>query len=98
MEDMMDRLEENSGSETSSRSEGGRGRGSYIRKPRVCQFCIEKVEVIDYKQGDMLRKFVMERGKIRPRRQTGTCAHHQRALAVAIKRARHLALLPFADD
>jgi small subunit ribosomal protein S18 len=98
MEDMMDRLEGNSGAETSTRSEGGRGRGSYIRKPRVCQFCIEKVKVIDYKQGDMLRKFVMERGKIRPRRQTGTCAHHQRALAVAIKRARHLALLPFADD
>ena len=70
----------------------------FYAQPRVCQFCIEKVEVIDYKQGDMLRKFVMERGKIRPRRQTGTCAHHQRGLAVAIKRARHLALLPFADE
>jgi small subunit ribosomal protein S18 len=77
---------------------GGRGRGSYIRKPRVCQFCIEKTEIIDYKQADMLRKFVMERGKIRPRRQTGTCARHQRALAVAVKRARHMALLPFADE
>jgi small subunit ribosomal protein S18 len=77
---------------------GGRGRGGYVRKPRVCQFCIEKVKIIDYKQADMLRKFVMERGKIRPRRQTGTCALHQRALAAAVKRARHLALLPFADD
>jgi small subunit ribosomal protein S18 len=97
MEEMMD-IEEAPSAEGESRSEGGRGRGSYIRKPRVCQFCIDKVEVIDYKQGDMLRKFVMERGKIRPRRQTGTCAHHQRGLAVAIKRARHLALLPFADE
>jgi len=97
----MDRVEEVPGAEESSSEGGGgysRGRGSYIRKPRVCQFCIDKVEVIDYKQGDMLRKFVMERGKIRPRRQTGTCAHHQRALAVAIKRARHMALLPFADE
>jgi small subunit ribosomal protein S18 len=98
MEEMMDMVEETPGAEEESRPEGGRGRGSYIRKPRVCQFCIEKTEIIDYKQSDMLRKFVMERGKIRPRRQTGTCAHHQRALAVAIKRARHMALLPFADD
>jgi small subunit ribosomal protein S18 len=68
-----------------------------VRKPRVCQFCADKVKVIDYKQADMLRKYVLERGKIRPRRQTGTCARHQRALAVAVKRARHMALLPFAD-
>jgi small subunit ribosomal protein S18 len=100
MEERMDFIEEAPGAESDSRPEGGggRGRGSYIRKPRVCQFCIDKVKVIDYKQGDMLRKFVMERGKIRPRRQTGTCAAHQRGLAVAIKRARHLALLPFADE
>jgi small subunit ribosomal protein S18 len=98
MEERMDHTEESSGSGEVRRYEGGRGRGGYIRKPRVCQFCIEKVEVIDYKQADMLRKFVMERGKIRPRRQTGTCALHQRALAVAVKRARHLALLPFADE
>jgi small subunit ribosomal protein S18 len=100
MEETMERVEEIPGAEEEAPSEGGggRGRGSYIRKPRVCQFCIDKVKIIDYKQGDMLRKFVMERGKIRPRRQTGTCAHHQRALAAAIKRARHLALLPFADD
>ncbi len=95
----MDIVEEApSAEEEAPRSEGYRGRGSYVRKPRVCQFCIDKVEVIDYKQGDMLRKYVMERGKIRPRRQTGTCARHQRALAVAVKRARHLALLPFADE
>ncbi|MGA2111717.1 MAG: 30S ribosomal protein S18 [Anaerolineales bacterium] len=69
-----------------------------MRRPRVCQFCIDQVAAVDYKQPDLLRRFVMERGKIRPRRQTGTCAKHQRSLAVAIKRARHLALLPFVED
>jgi small subunit ribosomal protein S18 len=69
-----------------------------MRRPRVCQFCIDQVKVIDYKQIDLLRRYVMERGKIRPRRQTGTCAKHQRALAVAVKRARHLALLAFVED
>ncbi|MBN1437806.1 MAG: 30S ribosomal protein S18 [Anaerolineales bacterium] len=94
------RTEESTPSESSGGGGGGggRGRGGYVRKPRVCQFCVEKINVIDYKQADMLRKFVMERGKIRPRRQTGTCALHQRALAVAVKRARHMALLPFADE
>ena len=97
-EETMDITEEMPNAEEESAPEGYRGRGSYVRKPRVCQFCVEKIEVIDYKQADMLRKFVMERGKIRPRRQTGTCALHQRALAVAVKRARHMALLPFADE
>jgi small subunit ribosomal protein S18 len=92
--------------ESQEGSRGGEGfggfeggpRGSYIRRPRVCQFCIDQVAAVDYKQPDLLRRFVMERGKIRPRRQTGTCAKHQRSLAVAIKRARHLALLPFVED
>jgi small subunit ribosomal protein S18 len=61
-------------------------------------FCEEKVTHIDYKQADLLRGFLTDRGKIRPRRQTGTCAKHQRQLAVAIKRARHLALLPFVVE
>jgi small subunit ribosomal protein S18 len=98
MEARMDTTENSSSSTTERRHGGGRGRGGYVRRPRVCQFCVEKVKVIDYKQSDMLRKFVMERGKIRPRRQTGTCARHQRALAVAVKRARHMALLPFAEE
>ncbi len=68
----------------------------YTPRPKVCQFCADKNTVIDYKQSDFLRRFVTEDGKIRPRRQTGTCAKHQRQLATAIKRARHLALLPFA--
>jgi small subunit ribosomal protein S18 len=86
------------GADDENAPEAGRGRGSYIRKPRICQFCVDKIEHIDYKQVDMLRRYVMERGKIRPRRQTGNCALHQRALAVAVKRARHMALLPFSDD
>ncbi|UCC63128.1 MAG: 30S ribosomal protein S18 [Anaerolineae bacterium] len=65
------------------------------RRPRQCAFCVSKVSDVDYKQVDLLRPYVMERGKIRPRRQTGLCAKHQRRLAQAIKRARHLALVPF---
>jgi small subunit ribosomal protein S18 len=70
----------------------------FIARPKICQFCAEKNTVIDYKQVDLLRRFVTEEGKIRPRRQTGTCARHQRALAVEIKRARHVALLPFTYE
>ena len=68
----------------------------YVARPKICQFCADKNAVIDYKSADFLRRFVTEDGKIRPRRQTGTCAKHQRELATAIKRARHLALLPFS--
>lgn len=70
------------------------------RKPRrkVCQFCAEKAEFIDYKDTAKLRKFVSERSKILPRRVTGTCAKHQRELTTAIKRARHLAMLPYTSD
>jgi small subunit ribosomal protein S18 len=69
--------------------------GKFAPRPKVCQFCVEKTKKIDYKAPEQLRRFVSERGKIRPRRQTGTCARHQRHLSLAIKRARHLALLPF---
>ncbi|HIS77146.1 MAG TPA: 30S ribosomal protein S18 [Candidatus Merdivicinus excrementipullorum] len=71
------------------------------RKPRrkVCAFCVDKVENIDYKTiGKYSRKVLSERAKIIPRRVTGTCAKHQRQLTVAVKRARHLALLPFVND
>jgi len=71
---------------------GGR---RYIARPKICQFCADTNIKIDYKSADMLRRFVTEEGKIRPRRQTGTCARHQRELARAIKRARQLALLQF---
>ena len=71
-----------------------RGRKGPIRQ-KVCAFCVDRVEYIDYKDGKRLQRYVSERGKISPRRRTGTCAKHQRALATAIKRARHMALLPF---
>jgi len=67
-------------------------------RKKVCTFCVDKVENIDYKDIARLRRFLSERAKILPRRVTGTCAHHQRQLTVAIKRARHLALLPYISD
>lgn len=71
-----------------------------IRKGRkkVCAFCVDRVENIDYKDIARLRKYISERAKILSRRTTGTCARHQRELTVAIKRARHLALLPYTSD
>ncbi len=68
---------------------------NYYSRPKVCQFCTDKNVVIDYKNTELLRRYVTDEGKIRPRRQTGTCALHQRALAGEIKRARHIALLPY---
>jgi small subunit ribosomal protein S18 len=79
-----------------SSEESGGGRRRFVRPPRLCQFCAEKVKYIDYKQVDLLKRFVTEQGRIRSRRQTGNCARHQRILARAVKRARHIALLPFA--
>ncbi|MDR1256278.1 MAG: 30S ribosomal protein S18 [Spirochaetaceae bacterium] len=78
--------------------ERGRGRGGkFFIKKKVCKFCTQKLK-IDYKDADGLRRFITERGKILPRRITGTCAKHQRALAEAIKRARMIALLPFVAN
>ena len=67
-------------------------------RKKVCAFCVDKVETIDYKDIGKLRRYLSERAKILPRRVTGTCARHQRGLTVAIKRARHLALLPYTSD
>lgn len=77
---------------------GRRGKRQYFRKKKVCRFCVEKVDFIDYKKVEMLQPFVQERGKILPRRMTGTCSKHQRWLGVAVKRARNIALLPFATE
>lgn len=80
----------------SERPEGGRrGRYSGPRPPKTCPFCSAKVKYIDYKSADALRRYLTERGKIKARRKIGTCAKHQRRLSLAIKRARHIALLPF---
>ena len=67
-------------------------------KRKVCQFCVEKATSIDYKDVPKLRKYLSERSKILPRRITGTCAKHQRQLTTAIKKARHIALVPFVSD
>jgi small subunit ribosomal protein S18 len=82
----------------SDRSDGMRSRrpgGGMHRRKKVCVFCSESAKPIDYKDVATLKKYVSERGKILPRRITGNCAKHQRELTVAIKRARHIALLPY---
>jgi small subunit ribosomal protein S18 len=76
---------------------GGKGGKAFFNKKKVCKFCVQKLK-IDYKDVDTLRRFITERGKILPRRITGTCAKHQRALAVAIKQARIIAMLPFVAE
>ena len=68
------------------------------KRRKVCQFCVDKIQHIDYKDASKLRRFMSERSKILPCRMTGTCAAHQRQLTVAIKRARHIALLPYVTD
>jgi small subunit ribosomal protein S18 len=91
-------------SSTSNSSEGGRPsrpsspRRQYFRRRKVCKFCEEKIDFIDYKDVRLVGEFVSERGKILPRRLTGTCSTHQHALTRAIKRARNIALLPFASQ
>jgi len=75
-----------------------RGKRSFVRKKKVCRFCVDKSDYIDYKRAEILAPFLQERGKILPRRMTGTCARHQRWLTVAIKRAQNIALLPFAAE
>lgn len=80
------------------RPERDNRRGGRKGRKKVCAFCVDKVETIDYKDIAKLRRYLSERAKILPRRVTGTCAYHQRALTVAIKRARHLALLPYTSD
>lgn len=91
---------------SSQRREGGRSQQGgpqgkkkfFYRRKRVCKFCVEKIEYIDFKDVKMLQQFIPERGKILPRRISGTCALHQRKLQNAIKRARIMALLPFVTD
>lgn len=97
---------ETRGTREAGRREGGEapprrrrfgGGGRYYPRRKVCAFCMDRIDYIDYKDIGRLRRYISERGKIEPRRQTGTCAKHQRALATAIKRARHVALVPFTQ-
>jgi len=78
--------------------EGRGGRRRYFGRRKVCTFCVEKATSIDYKDAGKLRRYVSDRGRIEARRRTGTCAKHQRWLAIALKRARHLALLPYSPE
>ena len=82
---------------SSGGASGGKKKFFYRRK-RVCKFCVEKIEYVDYKDVKPLQNFIPERGKILPRRISGTCALHQRKLQTAIKRARTMALIPFVTD
>ena len=80
------------------RGDAPRRRTNVRRRKKVCVFCGENAQPIDYKDAATLRKYVSERGKILPRRITGTCAKHQRAITTAVKRARHIALMPYTVD
>jgi small subunit ribosomal protein S18 len=75
-----------------------KGKRYFFRRRKVCKFCADRIDYVDYKDVKLLSGFVPERGKILPRRMFGTCAEHQRKLTLAIKRARNIALLPFAAD
>ena len=84
---------------TRGAARGAKKASKYKRvRRKVCMFCVDRIEFIDYKNATRLRKFISERGKILPRRTTGSCANHQRSLAHAIKRAREIALLPFTAE
>ncbi|MDR1740757.1 MAG: 30S ribosomal protein S18 [Synergistaceae bacterium] len=76
----------------------GMRRGGSRRRPKFCYYCVEKQEKIDYRDADKLRKYISDRGKIIPRRVTGSCAKHQRLITEAIKRARYMALLPYSTN
>ncbi|HSL84251.1 MAG TPA: 30S ribosomal protein S18 [Thermoanaerobaculia bacterium] len=80
------------------RGGGGGGKRTFFRRRKVCKFCADKIRYIDWKDVRLLSQFTPERSKILPRRISGTCAKHQRILQQAIKRARHMALIPFATD
>ncbi|HEV7516257.1 MAG TPA: 30S ribosomal protein S18 [Thermoanaerobaculia bacterium] len=76
----------------------GRPKKVFYRRRKVCKFCADKIDYVDFKDVKLLQQFIPERSKILPRRISGTCARHQRLLQTAIKRARHLALIPFTTD
>ena len=93
-----DRDDDGDGGRGGRGGQGGRGGGRRMHRRKICRFCIEKVDLIDFKDVKLLQGYIPERGKILPRRISGSCATHQRMLAEAIKRARNIALLPYATD
>ena len=86
------------GRDKDKKDEKGAGRRTFFRRRRLCKFCVEKIDYIGYRDVKLLAPFIPERGKIQPRRISGVCATHQRALQVAIKRARQIALVPYVTD
>ena len=86
------------GDKDKGKGDAPRRGGGFFRRRRVCKFCAEKIDYINYKDVRILAPFLPERGKIQPRRISGTCAEHQRKLQTAIKRARQLALIPYVTD
>ena len=97
----MDKDSRGGGGSGGGKRDGGRqggGRRGFFRRRRVCKFCVEKIDYINYKDVKLLAPFIPERGKIQPRRISGVCATHQRALQTAIKRARQIALVPYTTD
>ena len=102
MSDLMDRGGGGGGGRWPGQGQGqGQGQGrrrGFFRRRRVCKFCVEKIDYINYKDVKLLAPFIPERGKIQPRRISGVCATHQRALQTAIKRARQIALVPYVTD
>ena len=96
----MSNVRRNQGDRPSGGGQGGPGgkKKFFYRRKRVCKFCVEKIDYVDFKDTKLLGQFIPERGKILPRRISGTCALHQRKLQNAVKRARVMALLPFTTD
>ncbi len=86
------------GAKAAGAAKDGGGKRYFFRRRKVCKFCADKIDYVDYKDVKLISQFVPERGKILPRRMFGTCAEHQRKLTEAIKRARQIALLPYAAD
>ena len=97
MSDFESRGRSNRDSKDKDDKKGG-ARRTFFRRRRVCKFCVDKIDYISYKDVRLLASFIPERGKIQPRRISGVCATHQRALQVAIKRARQIALVPYVTD
>ncbi len=98
MSDMANRGGRGAGDRDKDKDRDKGGRRGFFRRRRVCKFCVEKIDYIDYKDVKLLAPFIPERGKIQPRRISGVCAKHQRALQTAIKRARQIALVPYVTD
>lgn len=98
MSEMSSRGGRGSGDRDKDKDKEKGGRRGFFRRRRVCKFCVEKIDYVNYKDVKLLAPFIPERGKIQPRRISGVCAKHQRALQTAIKRARQVALVPYVTD